>query len=151
MLGTDGLISALGYSSAKPGDLIAESTLAIVQAAHHSGVRRVVILPAFGVGESLAKASAIARLMYSTGGKAIFADKAIGERILTGSDLDWTLAYPVRPTNKPATGKPSVVDLDEVTRISGMPSIPRADVAAFLLKAALDDTWSRRTAVLTSR
>jgi hypothetical protein len=31
-----------------------------------------------------------------------------------------------------------------------VPKIPRADVAAFLLSAAVEDTWSRRTAVLTT-
>lgn len=150
MRGTDGVISALGYSTMTPGDLITDSTRAIVQAAERSGTRRVVILSAFGVGDSLAKASTIARIMYSTGGKAIYADKAVGERILITSDLDWTLAYPVRLTNKPATGKARVIDLEELTRLPGMPKIPRADVAEFLLRAAVDDTWSRRTAVLTT-
>lgn len=150
MRGRDGVISALGYSTMVPGDLIADSTRAIVQAAERSGTRRVVILSAFGVGDSLAKASTIARLMYSTGGKAIYADKAVGERILTSSDLDWTLAYPVRLTNRPPSGKARAIDLADLTRIPGMPKISRADVAAFLLGAAVDGAWSRRTAVLTT-
>lgn len=150
MRGTDAVVSALGYSTMVPGDLIAESTRAIVAAAQRSGVRRVVILSAFGVGDSLAKASTMARMMYRTGGKAIYADKAAGERVLTTSDLDWTLAYPVRLTNKPPAGTVRVIDLADLTRLPGMPKIARADVAAFLLAAATDDTWSRRTAVLTT-
>jgi len=103
-----------------------------------------------GSNTLICAARSVSRLMYSTGGKAIYADKAVGESILTSSDLDWTLAYPVRLTNKPATGKARVIDLADLTRLPGMPTIPRADVAAFLLRAAVDDTWSRRTAVLTS-
>lgn len=105
-------------------------------------------MSAFGVGDSLPKASALARLMYSSGGRAIYADKAAGERILTSSDLDWTLAYPVLLTSKPKSGKYQAIDLADLTRVPGMPRISRADVAAFLLSAAKDDSWSRRTAVL---
>ncbi len=105
-------------------------------------------MSAFGVGDSLPKASAIARLMYSSGGKAIFADKAAGERFLTSSDLDWTVAYPVLLTNKPRSGRYRAIDLAELTRLPGMPRISRADDAAFLLSAAREGSWSRRTAVL---
>src|SRR5690349_23511980 len=102
--GVDALVSTLGIGKAKdPGNLIADSTRAIVQAAEHSGTKRLVIMSAFGVGDSLDKAGALMRLLYA-GGKATFADKAAGERILTGSGLDWTLAYPVLLTNKPASG-----------------------------------------------
>jgi uncharacterized protein YbjT (DUF2867 family) len=89
------------------------------------------------------------RLLYA-GGKATFADKAAGERILTGSGLDWTLAYPVLLTNKPASGRARATDLTEVGRLSGMPRISRTDVAAFLLTTVVEGTWSRRTVVLTT-
>ncbi|MDT3439242.1 NAD(P)H-binding protein [Pseudofrankia sp. BMG5.37] len=149
MHGTDAVISTLGLGRArKPDNLIADSTRAIVEAAKHSGISRVLIMSAFGVGESLRKASALARLMYSSGGKAVFADKAAGERYLTSSDLDWTLAYPVLLTNKPKSGKYLAIDLAELTRLPGMPRVSRADVAAFLLSAAKDGEWFRRTAVL---
>jgi len=150
MHGTDVLVSTLGIGRAKdPGNLIADSTRAIVQAAERSGTKRVVIMSAFGVGESLDKANALMRMLYA-GGKATFADKAAGERILTGSGLDWTLAYPVLLTNKPATGRVRATDLAEVGRLPGMPRISRADVAAFLLTTAVDGIWSRRTVVLAT-
>ncbi|MGX9886876.1 NAD(P)-dependent oxidoreductase [Streptomyces sp. NPDC002276] len=141
--------TTLGLGKAKdPGNLIADTTLALVRAAEDSGTKRVLIMSAFGVGESLAKASAFARFLYK-GGKATFADKAAGERILTASGLDWTLAYPVLLTNKPATGNVHAVDLTALDRVPGLPRISRADVAAFLLEAAVEGAWSRRTAVLT--
>jgi putative NADH-flavin reductase len=149
MHGTDAVISTLGLGRArKPGNLITDSTRAIVEAAKQADTPRVLIMSAFGVGDSLPKASALARLMYSSGGRAIFADKAAGERFLTSSDLDWTLAYPVLLTNKPKSGRYQTIDLAELTRLPGMPRVSRADVAAFLLSAATDGTWSRRKVVL---
>ena len=150
MQGTDVLVSTLGIGKAKdPGNLIADSTRAIVHAAERSGTKRLVIMSAFGVGESLGKANALMRFLYA-GGKATFADKADGERILAGSSLDWTLAYPVLLTNKPASGRVHATDLADLDRLSGMPRISRADVATFLLTTAIDGTWSRRTVVLTT-
>jgi putative NADH-flavin reductase len=150
MPGVDAVISALGLGKAKdPANLIADTTRALVDAAEKTGTKRLVMMSAFGVGESLPKASAILRLLYR-GGKATFADKAAGERILTASALDWTLVYPVLLTNKPATGNTRAIDLAELDRLPGVPRISRADVATFLLHTALDNSWSRRTAVLTN-
>lgn len=50
MHGTDVVVSTLGIGKAQdPGDLITDSTRAIVQAAERSGTQRVVIMSAFGV------------------------------------------------------------------------------------------------------
>lgn len=49
-------------------------------------------MSAFGVGESLAKASRLARQLYR-GGKVAFADKAAGESVLTASGLDHCEPY----------------------------------------------------------
>jgi putative NADH-flavin reductase len=151
MRGTDAVVSTLGLGKVKdPGNLIADTTRALVRAAEDSGTKRVLVMSAFGVGDSLAKASAFARFLYNSGGKATFADKAAGERILTASGLDWTLAHPVLLTDKPATGAVHAVDLTALDRLPGLPRISRADVAAFLLEAAVEGSWSRRTAVLTA-
>lgn len=150
MRGTDAVVSTLGLGKVKdPGDLIADTTRALVRAAEDSGTKRVLIMSAFGVGDSLAKASGLLRFLYK-GGKATFADKAAGEQILTASGLDWTLAYPVLLTNKPATDNVHAVDLAALDRLPGLPRISRADVAAFLLDTAVNGSWSRRTTVLTT-
>ena len=149
MRGADAVVSTLGLSSAAPNDFSANAVRTIVTAAERTGTRRVVIMSAFGVGESLQKASFLARLMYKSGGSAIYADKAAGEKILTASDLDWTLAYPVLLTNKARSGAFQAIDLAQLDRLPGLPRISRADVAEFLLHAATSTIWSRRTAVLT--
>jgi putative NADH-flavin reductase len=121
-------------------------------AEERTGTSRVLIMSAFGVGESLPKASRLARLMYSSGGKAIYADKAAGgenpHHLRPG--LDWTLAYPVLLTNNPKSSAFTAIDLADLRHLPGLPRVSRADVAGFLLDAATKSAWSRRTAVLTT-
>lgn len=151
MAGVDAVISTLGIGKARnPANLIADSTQALVRAAEETGTSRLVMMSSFGVGASLAKGSALLRLLYR-GGAATFADKAAGERVLTASGLDWTVAYPVMLTGKPSTGGARAVDLSEIDRLPGLPRIPRADVASFLLDAACRRLWCRRIVVLTGK
>ncbi len=150
MAGADAVVSMLGLSSPAPNGFSEKAVDAIATAAKHTGTKRVLIMSAFGVGDSVEKASWIAKLMYKGGGRAIYADKAAGEKILTSSSLDWTLAYPVLLTNGPRTTTYRALDLAEVTRLPGLPRISRADVADFLLAAAQEVRWIRNTAVLTS-
>lgn len=79
MRGSDAVVSMLGLSSANPNGFSEKAVNAITAAAERSGTKRVLIMSAFGVGESADKASGLARLMYNAGGKAIYADKAAGE------------------------------------------------------------------------
>ena len=150
MRGADAVVSMLGLSSPSPNGFSAQSLRTIVEAARAGDTSRVLVMSAFGVGESLPKASFLARLMYRTGARAIYADKARGEQLLTTSDLDWTLAYPVLLTNDPPSARFQAIDLNNLVRLPGLPRVSRADVAAFLLVAAQDPRWSRRTAVLTT-
>jgi uncharacterized protein YbjT (DUF2867 family) len=84
--------------------LLAADIRALIRAAEQSGVTRVVIMSAFGVGDSLPKGSMMGRFFYKRVIPGVLADKARGEAQLKSSGLDWTLAYPVTLNNKPATG-----------------------------------------------
>jgi putative NADH-flavin reductase len=150
MRGADAVVSMLGLRSARPGGFSESAQRAIVGAMQRTGTSRVLVMSAFGVGESRLKASWLARLMYNAGGKSIYADKAAGEKILTDSGLDWTLAYPVLLTNKRRSPAFTAIDLAQLEHLPGLPRVSRADVAAFLLDAAATGAWSRRTAVLTT-
>jgi putative NADH-flavin reductase len=150
MRGHDAVVSMLGVRSLAPHDFSAESTASIVTAAERSGTGRVVLQSAFGVGETIDKASTVAKLGFRSAMRAVQDDKAAGEAYLTASDLDWTIVYPVVLSNGPATGAFRAVDLAELEHVPGLPRISRADVAAFLLQAAGSSEWSRRKVVLTS-
>lgn len=144
----DVIVSALGHGSVRePSNLILDATRASIAAAERARVRRIVFLSAFGIGESKSKGSDLIQQGYKLG-QSIFEDKEAGEILLTNSDLDWTLAYPGVLTDGPRSGTVTVIDLKDLGSLPGVPHISRADVADFLLSAAANDSWIRRTAVL---
>jgi uncharacterized protein YbjT (DUF2867 family) len=73
-------------------------------------------------------------------------DKAAGEDVLRASGLDWTIVYAAKLTNGPKT-EPRVVP--ETRKVGMVQKISRANVASFLLQAATDDLYSRRSVVIT--
>ena len=61
---------------------------------NEASVKRLVFLSAFGVGGTFNDANLIQKIIYSLVVRNIFADKAVGDRKLMQSKLDWTLVYP---------------------------------------------------------
>ena len=149
MVDHDAVVSMLGNGSGKTDKtLINDSSRALIIAAQESGVKRLVVMSAFGVGESLPKASWLGKLVYKRVLGEVFADKARGEAQLRESGLDWTVVYPVTLNDKEATGKVVATSLEQTPKVSGMPKVTRADTAAFLLKTATNGTYVRKTVVL---
>jgi putative NADH-flavin reductase len=81
--------------------------------------------------------------------KDLYADKQVGEDELRrlGSDIEWTLVYPVTLTNGPRTGH---YRAGERLTLHGLPRISRADVADFILSQMDDDRSFLRKGVLVS-
>jgi len=145
--GQDVVISALGRrNSFKSANLISRSMRAIVPAMERQGVRRLIVVSAFGVGESYHYAPLIPRIMFRLLLSDIFADKKAGEDYVRQSGLDWTLVYPVLLTNGPRTGKYRV---GERLDLHGVPKISRSDVADFILTQLQDATYRYRIAVIS--
>ncbi len=136
MVGADAVISALGGS----GSVIADSTRAIVEAAHRTGVKRVVVLSSFLVERD--RMGALSRLITGLVRGSMIKDKRDGEQLLQQSDLDWTISYPGPLTDGPATGLVEVLPEGAKRRITER--ISRADVAGWLVEAATSHQTSRR-------
>ncbi len=99
--GHDAVISTLGVTSArKTPTLVTDTVRAVIASATTSGVDRFVIVSAFGVGKSLAKASFLAGILFRTVLRKTYADKAASEALLMASDLKWTLEYPGALNNR---------------------------------------------------
>ena len=147
MHGQELVISALGRRNTFRSDhLISRSIEAIVPSMEQAGVRRMILVSAFGVGESLRDAPLIPGIMYRVLLGDIFADKKAAEEKLRASALDWTIVYPVLLTNGPLTGRYRVAErLD----LHGMPKISRADVAHFILTEAESRTFVHKVAVIS--
>ncbi|MCU1470867.1 MAG: NAD(P)-dependent oxidoreductase [Glaciihabitans sp.] len=147
--GHDAIISTLGVKNARETPtLITDTVRAVIASAKTSGVDRFVILSAFGVGDSLAKASFLVGPIFRTVLRKTYADKAASEVLLRASDLKWTLEYPGALNNGDST-RYNTVALADATRLPIFPSTSRANVADFLLHSAVEDTFMRQIAVVT--
>ncbi len=146
--GHDAIISTLGVKNARETPTLITDTVRAVIAAKTSGVDRFVILSAFGVGDSLAKASFLVGPIFRTVLRKVYADKAASEVLLRASDLKWTLESPGALNNGDST-RYNAVALAGVTKLPIFPSTSRANVAEFLLHSAVEDTFIRQIAVVT--
>jgi len=147
--GHDAIISTLGVKSARQTPtLITDTVRAVIASAKTSGLDRFVIVSAFGVGDSLAKASFLVSPIFRTVLRKTYADKAASEVLLRASDLKWTLEYPGALNNGDST-RYNAVSLEDVTKLPIYPSTSRANVADFLLHSAAEDTFIRQIAVVT--
>ena len=145
--GQDAVLSALGVrTSFFPRGLMQRSLANIVPAMEAAGVRRFVLMSAFGVGESRKDAPIGPRLVYKTLLACIFADKRVAEESLKRSALEWTIVYPVLLTNAPRSVRYRAAERLE---LRGFPSISRADVADFMLRELVERRFVRRTVILS--
>ncbi len=147
--GHDAVISMLGVKNVRETPtLITDTVRAVIASAKTSGVDRFLIVSAFGVGDSLAKASFLAGLIFRTALRKKYADKAASEVLLRASDLKWTLEYPGALNDRDST-RYTAVALEDVTKLPIFPSTSRANVADFLFHSAVEDTFIRQTVVVT--
>jgi putative NADH-flavin reductase len=145
--GQQAVLSALGTGKVLFPNRLQERSLGhIVSAMERAAVPRLVVMSAFGVGDTARDASLVQRLMYATLLSAVFADKARGEASVRASALDWTIVYPTVLTNGPLTGRYRV---GEHIDMQALPTISRADVAQFMLAQLTDRSWLRRGVVIS--
>lgn len=143
MTGREAVISTLGDSK---GTVVARATHAIITGAEAEAVSRVVLLSSFLVlrGRLSSPIKAISGMAMG----ALIQDRIAAEELLRSSGLSYTVVYPVRLTNGPATGGARIAPETETLRVGD--SISRTDVAAWLLAAATgENTASRRAVALT--
>ncbi|MGA7834236.1 MAG: NAD(P)-binding oxidoreductase [Acidimicrobiales bacterium] len=148
--GHDAIISTLGTKKiGETPTLTTDAVRAVIASAKTSGVDRFVILSAFGVGDSLARASFLVSPLFRTVLRKLYADKAASEVLLRASDLKWTLEYAGALNNKDIT-RYNAVPLEEVTKLPIFPSTSRANAAEFLLRSAVHYNFVRQTVVVTN-
>lgn len=154
MEGREAVISCIGgqrvhpwnpWSPLRPPAGVAErSARATLQGMRSTGARRLVAISAAGVGESLAATTAVMRwlIAHSTIGK-MYADLGRMEEALRSSDVDWLAVRPVTLVDASPSRRAKVVDRYRARSIIG-----RADVAAWLLRAAEDPSPPSRTPMI---
>jgi putative NADH-flavin reductase len=147
----DAVICCLGTYRHKPVDLMQHNLPLIVQAMKHAGRTRLILLSAYGAGETARTASLVATIVYMTMFSSISHDKERSEASLATSGLDWTAVYPVGLTDCPLTEAVEVRPTNEVKKVKGLPLVSRANVAKVLLDAAEDSRTIRQKLLVTSK
>ncbi len=145
----DAVICCLGTYKHKPVDLMQKNLPLIIRAMQRAGRTRLILLSAYGVGETARTASLVAKLLYKTLFRSIFRDKERAEAELARSGLEWTGIYPVGLTDDPDSAV-DVRPMREVKKVKGLPRVPRASVAEVLIDAAEDRQTIRQKLLVTS-
>ncbi|GAB3209618.1 NAD(P)-dependent oxidoreductase [Marinactinospora thermotolerans] len=147
MADQDAVISTIGRgTSIRANDLFTRAASAVDAVAKKTGVSRLVWMSSYGVGATYESAAPLQKAMYKTFLRDIYANKALSEKTIRASGLDWTIVYPTALTNGPAKGAYRVGDHIEM---KGVPRISRADVGHFMHDAVHDPAWIHREVIIT--
>lgn len=138
--GFDAVICTIGGGNTSLGHVRSMGTANIVSAMREAGVKRLVAVSSFGVGDSRKGLVANIAWLFL---RAALEEHERQEVIIRSSGLNWTIVRPTGLTNDPATGQIRVGS-------SGRGRISRADVAAFVLNQLVDDTSFSRSITISS-
>ena len=121
-----------------------EGTRSIVEAMQRAGVKRLICLSSLGVGNSRANLSFFTKhIIVGLFLRHAFADHERQEAVVRQSALEWSLVRPPHLKDGSRTGDYRHGFPTTDTRIKGW--ISRADVADFMLKQLVDDTYLHQT------
>ena len=143
LAGQDAAIVALGSNGLRDRTTLSVGTRNVVDGMTKHGVGRLVVLSAAGVGESWGQTPLIAKIMFRTLLRNIYADHAAQESVVMGSSLDWTIGRAAILKDGSATGECRASNDGKVGPIN------RADVARFLVKQVDDAGYSRQAISVT--
>ncbi|MBC7939255.1 MAG: NAD(P)H-binding protein [Chitinophagaceae bacterium] len=139
VVGHDAVVVSLGNSQdpfakmfgarrTTPANICEVGTRHIIAAMKPCGIRRLVLVSAFGVGDTRDQASWLNRLFFRLVLREHMADKELQEAIVKASGVEWTLVQPVALVDKPSLGQWTA---SKVGAIGGS-MISRTDLAAFI-------------------
>ncbi len=149
--GCDAVVSSLGtaISPFREVTLLSMATQALVAAMGQRHVRRLVCITGMGAGDSRGHGGFLYdRLILPLLLRKVYEDKDRQEDVIRASSLDWVIVRPAVLNDEAARGH-----VRAVTDLSGVHGgkIARADVACFVVDQLTDDTWLRRTPLVSWR
>jgi uncharacterized protein YbjT (DUF2867 family) len=150
LAGCEGVISALGSkpSLLQKETLLSDATRILINEMQNRGITRLVCITGIGAGDSHGHGGFLYdHIVEPLLLDSVYQDKNRQEDEIRKSGLDWTIVRPTNLTDAPATD--SVRALTDLTDFHGG-SIPRADVARFLVTEFEDRQWVGQSPVITS-
>lgn len=146
--GADVVLSALGARSLKKEDVMERAIPLIVEAMERSGPKRIIALGSAGARDgAMAKQPSWRRwivetIVYNTLLKYPVASQVAQYKMLSASNLDWTMPMPPMLMNVDGHGL-AKVRMDRDALPPGASRISRADVADFMMAQITSEEFSR--------
>jgi putative NADH-flavin reductase len=137
--GNDAVLSVLGTRGLGATSVLEDSSRATVAAMSQAGVRRLIILSSALLDSHI---GLINRIVSRTILRHFSRDQRAMERIVTASDLDWTVLRPPRMTDSAPDGQ-STAMLGEPPDGSGM-TITKEEVARVMLDTVENRRYIRK-------
>jgi putative NADH-flavin reductase len=138
MRGHDAVLSAIGAGGLGRTSVRADSARAVIAAMQRTAVRRFIVMSSTLVD---AHQALLMRFLAATLAHGHASDQRSMEKIVTASDVDWTIVRPPVLTNGPLTGR-----VELATSESGEGSVSRNDVAKLMLDLAEGGGYKRQVA-----
>lgn len=148
-MNADAAICLIASSSMRDGDLLQTITPGIVAAVRDAGVERFVFASVFGVGPTLPLASAFARTLYRTVARPFMTDRAVAERAVEKSGLDYAIIHLLNLNDLPRVDY-DLVPTSDIRRVKGLPRFPYLSAADAVIEAATTPDLSARRLLVAS-
>ena len=142
--GQDAVVCALGVDIRKYNTILSDATLYIIRAMKECGVKRLICMSSAGILGNDA-GFLFGKIFIPLFLKEVFEDKKRQMKAIRESELDWVIVRPSGLTDSPKTGKYKITGHAPASR-----SIPRADVADFMLKLLTDKKYDRQMPAIAS-
>ena len=142
--GQEAVFHAVAQRYIKKDDLQTIFAGNLVQAMQEANVNRLIVLSAWGSGDSAPHARLFMKILRYTVLKNVFEDKAVAEAIITASPLNYTLVRPGMLLNGDKQGGVKASE----TGAGLKAPIRRADVAAFMIDQLNTPAWERKAPII---
>ncbi len=144
VVGQDAVLCALGYDKNKPNIMLSEGTGNILKAMEATGVKRFICMSSAGI---LGNDGGFwfGKIIMPLFLKHVFEDKKRQAKVIEQSSAEWVIVRPTGLTDAPKTNTYKVTPGIPTSR-----SIPRADVADFMLKLLNDKKYDRSMPAISS-
>jgi len=142
--GKDVVLCTLGIEKNKPSTVLSDATKLILKAMDDSGVKRFICMSSAGIiGND--GGFWFGKILMPLFLKHVFEDKKRQLEVIRQSHADWVVIRPVSLTDSPKTGRYRINDGSPTSR-----TIPRSDVADFMLKLMTDKKYDFKIPAISS-
>jgi putative NADH-flavin reductase len=142
--GQDAVLCALGVDKNKPNTILSEGTRSILKAMEETGVKRLICMSSAGILGNDA-GFWFGKVFMPLFLKHVFEDKKRQAKVIRESSAEWVIIRPVGLTDAPKTSTYKINPGIPTSR-----SIPRADVADFMIKLVADKKYDGTMPAISS-